>query len=50
MPSGKEISEFSQPRALTLEEIPKVIDDFRRAARNAIRAGKQASIQRCVDY
>ena len=39
LPSGKERSECSQPRALTLEEIPKIIDDFRSAARNAVRAG-----------
>ena len=39
MPSGKEHGEYSQPRALLTEEIPKVVNDFRLAARNAIRAG-----------
>ena len=39
MPSGKELGEYSQPRALLTEEIPKVVNDFRLAARNAIRAG-----------
>ena len=29
----------SMPRALTLEELPGIIDDYRRAARNAIAAG-----------
>ncbi|MCS0496173.1 alkene reductase [Ancylobacter sp. MQZ15Z-1] len=28
-----------EPRALTLEEIPGIVDDFRKAAANAIRAG-----------
>ena len=31
--------ETSMPRALTLEEIPGIIDDFRKAAANAIAAG-----------
>lgn len=31
--------DVSEPRALALEEIPGVIDDYRRAARNAIEAG-----------
>ncbi|CAL4991044.1 unnamed protein product [Urochloa decumbens] len=30
---------YSKPRRLRTEEIPMIIDDFRRAARNAIRAG-----------
>ena len=29
----------SMPRALTLEELPGILDDYRRAARNAIAAG-----------
>ena len=29
----------SEPRALTLEELPGIVDDYRRAARNAIDAG-----------
>lgn len=29
----------SMPRALTLEELPGIVDDYRRAARNAIAAG-----------
>lgn len=32
-------TETSMPRALTLEEIPGIIDDFRKAAANAIAAG-----------
>ncbi|VAH00412.1 unnamed protein product [Triticum turgidum subsp. durum] len=31
--------EFSPPRRLTVEEIPAIVDDFRKAARNAIDAG-----------
>ena len=30
---------YSKPRRLPKEEIPAIIDDFRRAARNAIAAG-----------
>ncbi|KAF6987126.1 hypothetical protein CFC21_004800 [Triticum aestivum] len=33
------LEEFSPPRRLTVEEIPAIIDDFRKAARNAIDAG-----------
>uniref|UniRef100_A0ACD5XZH7 Uncharacterized protein n=1 Tax=Avena sativa TaxID=4498 RepID=A0ACD5XZH7_AVESA len=33
------LEEFSPPRRLTVEEIPGVVDDFRKAARNAIDAG-----------
>ena len=32
-------TETSMPRALTLEEIPGIIDDFRQAAANAVAAG-----------
>ncbi|MCK0209170.1 alkene reductase [Starkeya koreensis] len=32
-------AEVDEPRALTLEEIPGIVDDFRKAAANAIRAG-----------
>jgi N-ethylmaleimide reductase len=32
-------TDTSMPRALTLEEIPGIVDDFRRAAVNAIEAG-----------
>lgn len=32
-------ADVSQPRALELEEIPGIIEDFRRAAANAIKAG-----------
>lgn len=39
MPSGKEFGEYSPPRALRTDEIPQIIDDFRVAASNAIRAG-----------
>ncbi|QIB35389.1 alkene reductase [Ancylobacter pratisalsi] len=31
--------EVDEPRALTLDEIPGIVDDFRKAAANAIRAG-----------
>jgi 2,4-dienoyl-CoA reductase-like NADH-dependent reductase (Old Yellow Enzyme family) len=43
MPSGKGFGDYSQPRALLTEEIPKVVNDFRLAARNAIRAGTSLS-------
>ncbi|VAH12202.1 unnamed protein product [Triticum turgidum subsp. durum] len=33
------LEEFSPPRRLTVEEIPAIVDDFRKAARNAIDAG-----------
>jgi 12-oxophytodienoic acid reductase len=33
------IEEFSPPRRLAVEEIPGIVDDFRKAARNAIDAG-----------
>uniref|UniRef100_A0ACD6A5C2 Uncharacterized protein n=1 Tax=Avena sativa TaxID=4498 RepID=A0ACD6A5C2_AVESA len=33
------LEEFSPPRRLTVEEIPRIVDDFRKAARNAIDAG-----------
>jgi len=33
------LEEFSPPRRLTVEEIPGLVDDFRKAARNAIDAG-----------
>ncbi len=32
-------ADIGQPRALTLEEIPLIIEDYRKAARNAIDAG-----------
>ncbi len=32
-------TEIGQPRALTLDEIPLIIEDYRKAARNAINAG-----------
>ena len=34
-----EFVDVSQPRALTLQEIPSIIDDYRKAAINAINAG-----------
>lgn len=40
MPSGKELGDYSEARALRTEEIPHVVNDFRLAARNAIAAGK----------
>ncbi len=36
-PTGKQ--PYVEPRALGIEEIPRVIEDYRRAARNAIAAG-----------
>ncbi|XP_066373382.1 putative 12-oxophytodienoate reductase 4 [Miscanthus floridulus] len=30
---------YSKPRRLRKDEIPRIVDDFRRAARNAIEAG-----------
>lgn len=33
------LEEFSPPRRLAVEEIPGIVDDFRKAARNAIDAG-----------
>lgn len=36
---GGQFTEVSEPRALTLAEIPGIIDDYRRAAHNAIEAG-----------
>ncbi|XP_057497398.1 putative 12-oxophytodienoate reductase 11 [Actinidia eriantha] len=36
---GADIPVFSQPRQLETDEIPKVVDDFRLAARNAMKAG-----------
>ncbi|KAM0897501.1 hypothetical protein ACQ4PT_022527 [Festuca glaucescens] len=33
------VEEFSPPRRLTVEEIPAIVDDFRKAARNAVQAG-----------
>ncbi|GKV35193.1 hypothetical protein SLEP1_g43495 [Rubroshorea leprosula] len=37
--NGEVIQEFSSPRRLRTDEIPKIINDFRLAARNAIEAG-----------
>ncbi|KAJ7555575.1 hypothetical protein O6H91_05G045300 [Diphasiastrum complanatum] len=39
LPSGTETADASVPRALKIEEIPKIVEDFRLAARNAILAG-----------
>ena len=33
------LEEFAPPRRLKVEEIPAIVDDFRKAARNAIDAG-----------
>jgi hypothetical protein len=35
----KDVADYSTPRALKIEEIPQIINDFRLAARNAIKAG-----------
>jgi 12-oxophytodienoic acid reductase len=39
LPNGKDLADYSPPRALKIEEIPQIINDFRLAARNAIKAG-----------
>eukprot|EP00250_Pteridium_aquilinum_P020521 c24846_g3_i1 orf=8-1246(+) len=39
LPSGTELGDYSEPRALETEEIPLVVNDFRLAAKNAIAAG-----------
>ena len=39
LPNGKDFADFSSPRALNIEEIPQIVNDFRLAARNAINAG-----------
>jgi len=36
---GGTFADVSEPRALTLEEIPGIVEDFRRGAANAIEAG-----------
>ncbi|KAH9324288.1 hypothetical protein KI387_004466, partial [Taxus chinensis] len=37
--NGKDVVEFSSPRALTTDEIPQIVEHFRIAARNARAAG-----------
>ncbi|KAJ6792960.1 12-oxo-phytodienoic acid reductase 5 [Iris pallida] len=37
--NGIDVADFSPPRRLTTEEIPMIVNDFRVAARNAIKAG-----------
>lgn len=37
--NGIDVADFSPPRQLTTEEIPMIVNDFRVAARNAIKAG-----------
>ena len=37
--NGIDEDEFSPPRRLETDEIPKIVNDFRCAARNAIEAG-----------
>ncbi|THU45778.1 hypothetical protein C4D60_Mb02t21570 [Musa balbisiana] len=39
MPDDASIEEHSRPRRLLTEEIPRIVEDFRLAARNAIEAG-----------
>jgi len=39
LPNGKDLADYSPPRALKIEEIPQIVNDFRLAARNAIKAG-----------
>lgn len=39
LPNVKDYADFSTPRALKAEEIPPIVNDFRLAAKNAIKAG-----------
>ncbi|KAH9324164.1 hypothetical protein KI387_004342 [Taxus chinensis] len=39
LPNRKDVADFSTPRPLKTEEIPTVVVDFRKNARNAINAG-----------
>ena len=39
LPNGKDLADYFPPRALKIEEIPQIINDFRVAARNAVKAG-----------
>ena len=41
--NGKDFVKFSPPRALKTEEIPQIVNDFRLAARNVIKAGDCSS-------
>ncbi|OIT04298.1 PREDICTED: 12-oxophytodienoate reductase 2-like [Nicotiana attenuata] len=37
--NGVDVAQFTPPRRLTTDEIPRIVNDFRLAARNAIEAG-----------
>ncbi|XP_003634577.1 putative 12-oxophytodienoate reductase 11 [Vitis vinifera] len=37
--NGFDVAEFTAPRRLTTDEVPRVVNDFRLAARNAMEAG-----------
>eukprot|EP01018_Ginkgo_biloba_P023636 Gb_05544 [translate_table: standard] len=39
LPNGKDSADYSTPRPLGTDEIPRVVEDFRIAARNALDAG-----------
>lgn len=41
LPNGQ-VDDYSEPRALATQEIPVIVQQFRRAARNAIIAGKKS--------
>ncbi len=41
LPNGQ-VDNYSEPRALATQEIPVIVQQFRRAARNAIIAGKKS--------
>lgn len=41
--NGVDVAQFSPPHRLSTEEIPRIVNDFRVAARNAIEAGKNLS-------
>lgn len=41
--------DWSPPRPLSIEEIPKIVNDFRLAARNAIEAGNPDHILKYIN-
>lgn len=45
---GNDGSHYSRPRRLSTEEIPRIVNDFRHAAKNAVEAGKSLSSVICA--
>jgi hypothetical protein len=45
---GLSVTTYPVPRRLAAEEIPAVVEDFRIAARNAIEAGEQTTVNSTV--